>query len=449
MDNSSQYLQMFFDESAEYLQQLNENVLLLEENPEDEEIINAVFRAAHSMKGMSATMGFTVLTDLTHKIENVLSKVRNNELIIDENIINTLFAGIDYIKALVEDIKADGEEKTDTSEYLRILDSVLERDGVVITEQSSSSPRIGGKGFGKFAEKISLSREEEERIYSNLSPEENIYKIEVKLSEDCLLKNVRGFIVLKRAQDLGYLVKSNPDIEEIEDEEFGFSIYIKLISTLDEKTIADELLDIIDVDGVIIQAEEVKKKSKVLQKPKEDVLVDDKEESAPGIDEKEEKDTKKKQHRLNNIQVSPTVRVDIKKLDVLMNMVGELLINKTRLEGLNVDLEVYQDIIQQLDRVTQDLHHIVMQIRMVPIGGIFNRFPRMVRDLSKELNKEVDLLIEGAETELDRSIIDELADPLMHILRNAIDHGIETAEERKERQTCGRKYFITGLSKGK
>ena len=417
MDNRDQYLQMFFDESAEYLQQLNENVLLLEENPEDEEIINAVFRAAHSVKGMSATMGYDRLTDLTHRIENILAKVRNKELLINEYIIDTLFSGLDYIKLLLDDIRANGEEVTDVSDYLYKLEEILENGGVIQeTEEIEMEVETGQQDFTGM---LPLTEEEKEDIYNKMTSDDKIFNIKVMLAEDCLLKNVRGYMILKKAQEMGYLAKSNPDQRKIEDEDFGNAIYIKLVSSLREKQIKQELADIIDVDEVIIHTE--KKEVEVVkevEKEEKKILVDN---------------SKKQREGLSNIQVSPTVRVDIKKLDNLMNMVGELLINKTRLEGLNIQSDVYQDIIQQLDRVTQDLHHIVMQIRMVPIGGIFNRFPRMVRDLSKELDKEIDLIIEGADTELDRSLIDELGDPLMHILRNSIDHGIERPEIRKQK----------------
>lgn len=408
MDNS-QYLQMFFDESVEYLQQLNENVLLLESHPEDEEIINAVFRAAHSVKGMSATMGFNKLTDLTHKIENILAKVRNKEMKINEKIIDLLFNGLDYIKTLVDDIKNNGEEETNISNYLIELDKCL--NSSMNNEDLVDSEQMGMEG--DFSSYLSLSDVEEAQLATKMKVTDSIYQIEVRLTKDCLLKNVRGYMLLKKAQELGYLVKSNPCQKEIEDEDFGYSIYIILVSSMETTKIRDELEDIIDVEWVQIEHLELTGENK-----------DKQEQDIKGID---------KRKKLTNVQVSPTVRVDISKLDYLMNMVGELLINKTRLEGLNINSEIYTDIIQQLDRVTMDLHHIVMQIRMVPIGGIFNRFPRMIRDLSKELDKEIELLVEGAETELDRSIIDELADPLMHILRNAVDHGIETPTERKKK----------------
>lgn len=403
VNDNNQYLQMFFDESAEYLQLLNENVLLLEENPDDEEIINAVFRAAHSVKGMSATMGFSKLTDLTHKVENILARVRNDELQINETIIDLLFSGLDFIKTLVDDIKNQGEEVTDVSDYLVELDKCLS-DKIMEVEELSTD-----NGSDKYI--IQVTEEEEKNILNKMSNDDRVYIVETTLADDCLLKNVRGYMILKKAQEMGYLVQSIPTQKEIEDEDFGLIIQLVLISSFEPVDLENVLGDIIDVKSVLINEYDLKNNTK----------------------SKTDKNQRSKSKKsLGTVQVSPTVRVDINKLDYLMNMVGELLINKTRLEELKIESEIYTDIIQQLDRVTTELHHIVMQIRMVPIGGIFNRFPRMVRDLSKELNKEIDLIIEGAETELDRSIIDELADPLMHIIRNSIDHGIEPPTTRKK-----------------
>ncbi len=398
MDNS-QYLQMFFDESSEYLQILNESVLALEQDSSNKELINSIFRAAHSLKGMSATMGFSRLTDLTHKVENILDKVRNDEMEISEELVDLLFTGLDHLKLLVNDIKKEGKEVTDISDYINELDVFLDDSG---------SADVFQQGEASFV----LNDQEKRDISKKLRDTDSVYNIDVLLKKDCLLKNVRGYMILKKAQELGYLVKSTPDQSQIEDEDFGRHLHLILVSALDEESVVEELEDIVDVEEVDLE------------------LINLSEYSGEKKKTTGSKEKSKKNKAVSNFDVSPTVRVDINKLDNLMNMVGELLINKTRLEGLNIDSDIYQDIIQQLDRVTMELHHIVMQIRMVPIGGIFNRFPRMVRDLAKELNKEVDLIIKGADTELDRSIIDELADPLIHILRNAIDHGLESPQER-------------------
>ncbi len=405
MNDNSQYLQMFFDEAEEYIQILNENILALEQEPDNTDIINSIFRAAHSLKGMAATMGFDELTDLTHKLENALDKVRNEQLNIDASFIDLLFEGLDLINELVDDIKEKGEEATSVSDYVQRLNNRLkEESGIEVSEENKLN--------GEF--KINLEEKEEKNIKSKMKETDNIYEVQTVLKEDSMLKSVRAYMVLKKTRELGYLAKSKPTQKEIENEQFDRKLWIILVSNLTEEDIIDELSGIRDVDKVIVNIRESAQESdQDTAKENESETEDD--------------------NKTTGFEVAPTVRVDINKLDKLMNMVGELLINKTRLEGLNVDSDIYQDIIQQLDRVTMELHHVVMQIRMVPIGGIFNRFPRMVRDLSRDLDKKVDLKIEGADTELDRSIIDELADPLVHILRNAVDHGIEKPEVREEK----------------
>ncbi|MFW5984755.1 MAG: chemotaxis protein CheW [Halanaerobiaceae bacterium] len=453
MDKDSQYLQMFFDEASEYIQILNENILILENEPENKEVINSVFRAAHSLKGMAATMGFDSLTELTHKIENLLDQVRNEEIKVTVEVVDCLFAGFDLIKSLVNDIKEQGEENTDINEYLTTINQVKEeakkleeqkeekeeKEKEVTKEDKGNGLAIEEKS--EFDVDFALEEDEFAEIKDRLKETDIIYKLKVELEEDSILKSVRGYMVLNKADELGYVIKSIPQKDEIEDkEDFSGTVYLIMISQMEMSEIEDELLNITDVDDIeIIQKEVTVSDSSAEKKDVDTVQKKDKETDSQNkfsSSKQKKSDTtsksSKKSSGKKDFNVAPTVRVDINKLDTLMNMVGELLINKTRLEGLDVDLEIYQDIIQQLDRVTMELHHVVMQIRMVPIGGIFNRFPRMVRDLARDMDKQIDLKIEGAETELDRSIIDELADPLVHLLRNAVDHGIETPQERKE-----------------
>jgi len=414
-----QYLQMFFDESDEYIQVLNENILALEQDPDDKDVINSIFRAAHSLKGMAATMGFDRLTSLTHKLENALDKIRNDELKLDTEMIDSLFAGLDLITSIVNDIKESGEELTEVQGYVDELNEMIASHSGEVAIDSVVDNSENTEDLNVDNTILKLTNDEKEEILDNKGETDYIHGVSVELEEDSMLKSVRAFMVLKTTSELGYIVKSSPTREEVEnedDEDINKEIKIILISHLASEEIADELLDIIDVKDVNINDVEIDFSE--VKKNKSDDSGSSK---------------KSKSNNKTNVEVSPTVRVDISKLDTLMNMVGELLINKTRLEGLKLEHDTYSDIIGQLDRVTMELHHVVMQIRMVPIGGIFNRFPRMIRDLSKELDKEIDLIIEGAETELDRSIIDELADPLVHLLRNAVDHGIEKKDVRKKK----------------
>ena len=411
-----EYLKMFFDEADEYIQNLNDDILTLEQEPDNKDVINSIFRAAHSLKGMAATMGFDRLTNLTHKMENALDMIRNDRIYLDTEMIDVLFDGIDLITDLVEDIKKSGEEMTGVDSYIKNLNDKIESHtgkGEGSEPESASSDGVDEENEDLDVE---ITPEDKEKIFEHGSQSDDVIQLEVKFDEESMLKSVRAYMVLKKAEELGYLVKSEPDRLAIEDDEveIGEKLLLVLISSINRAEIKEEIEDIIDVESVEITA----------------INLDFADSQAETGDESEEKSDTDAQ---SEIEVSPTVRVDIEKLDKLMNMVGELLINKTQMEGLDIDNDIYKDIIQQLDRVTMELHHIVMQIRMVPIGGIFNRFPRLVRDLSRDLDKEVDLNIEGADTELDRSIIDELADPLTHIIRNSVDHGIEKPEVRKEK----------------
>ena len=411
-----EYLKMFFDEADEYIQNLNDDILTLEQEPDNKDVINSIFRAAHSLKGMAATMGFDRLTNLTHKMENALDMIRNDRIYLDTEMIDVLFDGIDLITDLVEDIKKSGEEMTGVDSYIKNLNDKIESHtgkGEGSEPESASSDGVDEENEDLDVE---ITPEDKEKIFEHGSQSDDVIQLEVKFDEESMLKSVRAYMVLKKAEELGYLVKSEPDRLAIEDDEveIGEKLLLVLISSINRAEIKEEIEDIIDVESVEITA----------------INLDFADSQAETGDESEEKSDTDAQ---SEIEVSPTVRVDIEKLDKLMNMVGELLINKTQMEDLDIDNDIYKDIIQQLDRVTMELHHIVMQIRMVPIGGIFNRFPRLVRDLSRDLDKEVDLNIEGADTELDRSIIDELADPLTHIIRNSVDHGIEKPEVRKEK----------------
>lgn len=431
-----QYLQMFFDESDEYIQDLNENILALEQDPTDPEIINQIFRAAHSLKGMAATMGFKRLTSLTHKLENALDKIRNGELTLDTEMIDVLFAGLDLITSLVNDVKASGEELTEVEPY------VAELTRLTASHSGGAAPaQLQAEGEPEQDQFFHLTPEESREIAANKGPSDYIYGLTVKLDEDCMLKSVRGYMVLKKAAELGFVVRTEPSRAEVEAEEKeGDLLKVLLVSSLSEEEIEEEIRDITDVETVEVSYQDIDLEADLPAAAAADAAA-----GAPA----EKTDTKAAKKKAANLDVSPTVRVDISKLDLLMNMVGELLINKTRLEGLQVKHEAYSDIIGQLDRVTMELHHVVMQIRMVPIGGIFNRFPRMIRDLARDMDKEVDLIIEGAETELDRSIIDELADPLVHILRNAIGHGIETtAARQKKGKPAEGKILLKAFQKG-
>ncbi len=404
MSDNNEYLEMFFAESEEYIMILNDNILKLENEPENMDVLNSLFRAAHSLKGMAATMRFNNLTELTHKMENMLDQIRNHKMKVSTEIIDLLFAGIDYIEESVKQIKEDGNDDIDFSGYLKELEKKIEEDAgeEVMVEETNDN--------NEDSDYLTLSDDDIYTIEDNKKELDTVYAVNVHLDKDTQFKQVRASMVFKAAGELGHIFKSVPAAAEVEEAEIDDdTIKLIMVSNQDQENIVDEFEGITDVSEI-----EIKKIN-------------------TEIAEQEKKDKPKKNKKKSTsstFEVSSSVRVDIGKLDKLMNMIGELLINKTRLEALNIDSEGFKDVLPQLDRVTMELHHTVMQIRMEPIGVMFNRFPRMIRDLSKSSEKEIDFIMEGKQTELDRSIIDELGDPLTHLLRNAVDHGIEKPAER-------------------
>jgi len=404
VSDNNEYLEMFFAESEEYIMILNDNILKLENEPENMDVLNSLFRAAHSLKGMAATMRFNNLTELTHKMENMLDQIRNHKMKVSTEIIDLLFAGIDYIEESVKQIKEDGNDDIDFSGYLKELEKKIEEDAgeEVMVEETNDN--------NEDSDYLTLSDDDIYTIEDNKKELDTVYAVNVHLDKDTQFKQVRASMVFKAAGELGHIFKSVPAAAEVEEAEIDDdTIKLIMVSNQDQENIVDEFEGITDVSEI-----EIKKIN-------------------TEIAEKEKKDKPKKNKKKSTsstFEVSSSVRVDIGKLDKLMNMIGELLINKTRLEALNIDSEGFKDVLPQLDRVTMELHHTVMQIRMEPIGVMFNRFPRMIRDLSKSSEKEIDFIMEGKQTELDRSIIDELGDPLTHLLRNAVDHGIEKPAER-------------------
>lgn len=419
-----QYMGMFLEESREHLETLNRCVLELESEPNNLAVLDEIFRSAHTIKGMSATMGFTAIAELTHEMENILDLLRKNELKPNEEIIDTIFKCVDTLEQLIENV-ANGEDEPINVKPLQEKLTLLAKGGNL----TASEPHV----VEKVKSEIELAEHEVTVIQNARDQGMQAYEITVTLRENCLLKSARAYMVMTALDDLGEVIKSVPPVEELEKENFNFSFQAIVVTGAEADKIEQTLLGISEVESVNVISlsipvravsaaadteisKDVTMPSQASQANKEQ---DNKNVHANGSDKK--------------VRSAQSVRVDIEKLDSLLNLVGELVINKTRLEqiGLTHRLTDLVETIEQMDRVTTDLQAVVMKVRMVPVGQVFNRFPRMVRDLSKELNKEINLIIQGEETELDRTVIDEIGDPLVHLLRNAIDHGVEHPEERQ------------------
>ncbi|MDY2729492.1 chemotaxis protein CheW [Clostridium sp. HCP1S3_B4] len=434
--DTSQYLEMFLGESMDNLQTLNESLLELEQNPDDMDKLNEIFRVAHTIKGMAATMGFSDIAELTHKMEDVLSEFREGKLKVTQNVVTVLFGCLDTLEKMVNNIEEGIEDKVDITDIMNKLIAIKEAtdSGGEEAAEKMAASEVGATEEKKETEGIVLNEYDISVIKQAKQKDFKAYNIKIELSENTLLKSARAFLIVKDLEELGEIIKSEPSTEDIENEDFEFKLEFVLLSsnTLEEiqgvangiSEVKNVLVSEIDIDAVETEKNKQEETKKVqIEKPKvsqEAKKEENKKKDAPKPVKKEHK----KMHQ--------SVRVDLERIDKLMNMVSEIVIYRTRLEQivLNYKSQDLTETLEQIGRTTSDLQDLVMKIRMLPLDTVFNRFPRMIRDISVELNKEINFVIEGADTELDRTVIDEIGEPLIHLLRNAADHGVETKEER-------------------
>lgn len=437
----SKYLEMFLEEAKEHLQKLNDSLLELEAGKEGTGILDDIFRSAHTLKGMSATMGFTQVAELTHQMENVLHAMRRGEVPVNSDVIDLLFKCVDTLDGMVGDIAAGGEGNISVEKLVAELKAGLQPGGAVAAVEpakpqsevlTNAAPRVTKITFNEFEK--NLIEEALEQGYICLH-------ITVKISSKCIMKSARAFMVFKNLEDIGEIIKTVPPVQEIEEEKFDTSFDVVMVSKVSVEEVRKKLASITEVEDPDIGIIEGKlpKATLVTKGPDDQPVSTETDAKQETVEKSQPKQVLKRQdnkpetkHQDNKPKASGSVRVDIHRLDSLMNLVGELVINKTRLEQIGKDLQSPElnETLEQIDRITTDLQSVVMKVRMVPIDQVFSRFPRMVRDLARELGKDIELVIEGKDTELDRTVIDEIGDPLVHLLRNCIDHGVEIPAKR-------------------
>lgn len=422
----NQYLEIFIDESKEHLQEMNQILLDLENQPDNLELLDAIFRIAHTIKGMAGTMGYTRITNLTHKMESVMHEVRSGKVKVNEEIVDILFECFDALEEYTENLVANGEEGLlDTEELIKKLASILESDNKSISAENEVEVVVE-KENSEHKFEIKFDDTLKKLVNEAFHIDTNIFKVDVILDENCMLKAARSFIVFNKLEDLGEIIASYPEAELIEDEKFDLNFQLLYFTKMDQKTLHNEIMNISEIHEVIIEEVDEKFEVEAIESKVEIKEVKADKKVVKTVAEKKEKKQKK--------NVSKTVRVDIERLDNLMNLVSELIIIKTRLEDDKDSSERkasdMHETIEYLERITTSLHDAVMKVRMVPVETTFNRFPRMVRDLSKELGKGINLVMSGEDTEVDRTVIDEIGDPLIHLIRNSIDHGVEEKAKR-------------------
>ncbi|NLV16964.1 MAG: chemotaxis protein CheA [Syntrophomonadaceae bacterium] len=421
----SQYLDVFIEEGKEHLLILSKGLLELEKDPRNLSSINEIFRSAHTLKGMSATMGFNNMAELTHHMEDVLTRLKDGVMIADGMVIDVLLDCLDRLQMITESIQegqSNGVSGTDLIEKLEYLISGDQPEHpTIISEESGQDYNQEQKASGELVNiemPFKLNEYDMTIIKEVHAKNLNAYYIAIDIAKDCLMKSVRVFMVFKALEADGEIIKTYPLAEDLDEGKFEKEFHIILVNGLDGDTILQRINNISEVEVKTI---------KPISGPSWSYS------SPPIIQEKNGAMINQTDEVIKTHKVKQTVRVDIEKLDILLNLVGELVINKGRLEqiGSTQKHNDLNEVVEQIERITNDLQNIVMKVRMVPIENVFNRFPRMIRDLAKDEGKDIEFIIEGKETELDRTVIDEIGDPLVHLLRNAVDHGIEEAHVRK------------------
>lgn len=439
MDN--QYMDMFLDESHEHLQSLNEGLLRLEENMEEIDAVNDIFRNAHTLKGMSATMGFAKIAELTHEMEDVLDLVRKSQLKLNEDIMDTLFKCLDSLEQMVDSVgNGEAEDVVDVSDLVAKLSSISKgTPAPAAAAPAAAAPADSGAAASAdtavdATAVLDLDEIDLDVMKKAKAAGMNLFHIKVTLMETCVLKAARSVMVMQALDEIGDVIKSIPPAEDLEQEKFERSFDVLVATSSDAEAVQNAVDTVSEIEDIAVTPVDPDKPRKQgapapapTPAPTAAPPAAKAEPAAKKAEAKPAASPAKKQHQ------SQSVRVDIEKLDTLMNLMGELVINKVRLEqiGQTHRMSDLMETLEQMDRVTGDLQNIVMKVRMVPVSAVFNRFPRMVRDVSKELGKDINLTIEGEETELDRTVIDEIGDPIMHLLRNSLDHGVESPDKRE------------------
>ena len=449
----SQYLDIFIDETSGHIQSLSDNIMELEKEPDNKDVVNEIFRAAHSLKGMAGTMGFKRMQHLTHDMENVFQEVRNDNVKVNSALIDILFKCLDAIESYLDTVKATSNEGEEENEALiKLLNDYLtqaEGGGDAPAEAAPAEGEAAGSeaapadaADGPLYKKISVDPE----LCEKLKGEKQLYGFTVHISKECLLKAARAFLVFKAVEDFGQIMAFDPSSGDIEDENFEFDFSFILSSESELDPIIESIKTVSEIESV--EAEKVT--ADMYEKKEEAPAPEAAAEApapatpaapaapapaAPAAPAAKSSSGGKTNQPANKPVTSRTIRVDIEKLDALMNQVSELIIAKNSLasqsNGSEIDSQTLHENIEYLERITTNLHESVMKVRMVPIESVVAKFPRMIRDLDRKLNKPMELVMTGEDTELDRTVVDQLGDPLQHLLRNSADHGIESPEDRR------------------
>jgi len=423
MDDTLKYRELFFEETDEYLQSLNDNLLLLEKDTESPGTIDEIFRSAHTLKGMAATMGYTTMTELTHNMENVLDQFKKGSLKVTTDVVSVIFKCLDKLSEITEDLRKDHYPDYDISSLLGELSGLSKPSSAPLKKETAEIENLSFDEISDMDASI---------IRQAIDKEFKAYSIVVKVTETCMLKGARAYLVVNKLEQSGEILQTSPGVEDLEEGNYDQIFKLLYLSQKEKEEVLEMIENVSEIEEVAMK--EITEED--LQNVYEVTSVKEEESKAESVisadlHKEEKKDRQEEKHGTSG-HASQSIRVDLSRLDNFMNLVSELVIYRTRLEELSTQYKATEinEPLEQVARITSDLQDLVMKIRMQPVNVVFNRFPRMVRDLTQELGKDMDLLIEGEETELDRTVVSELGEPLVHLIRNAADHGIESREER-------------------
>lgn len=422
MDDNTIYRSLFFEETDDHLEQLNNNVLALENDPSDLNLLNEIFRSAHTLKGMAATMGYDVMTELTHKMENILEEFKTGELEITSEYISLIFSCLDRLSILVEELREEKElQREQIVDLLVELEKVEHHVGIGVT---SSQPTDMTEGQLS----VSFHQLEESDLFvieQAVEGEYNAYSVAVRLDKESMLKGPRVFLVMEKLEQAGDVLHTEPAMELLEEGDFDTDFQLIYLTKNSMEEVQQNIESNSEIDAVVVEAFDQAKHRHSAPVPT--VL----EQALSGNASNEEGSAKTNQPVTN--QNNQSIRVDLSRLDLFLNLVSELVVYRNQLEDVSnrENISEIKDSLEQVSRLTSELQDLVLKIRMQQVNVVFSRFPRMVRDLSNEFGKDIELVITGEETELDKTVVSELSDPLVHLIRNSLDHGIELPEVRQ------------------
>ena len=425
------YREIFLSESQEYIDNINGCLVKLEENPRDLNSLNEIFRCTHTLKGMSATMGYDKIAQISHQMEDLLDELRGQKKAVTSNIIDTLFAGVDLLEQLLQEVRLNQESKTDISACAEALKNLL-------LEEPPPGPSEEAGPLTRKTPFITLGEAawtEVELIKFKEAKDKgfNVLKVQITLSENCPMKEARAFLVITNLGRRGEILAAAPSLEALKEGKFDHSFLIVLAAKDKPETLRQELMGISEVDDVKVSPAQINPQASSipeLASPRETAPESSVAATPSGGAGSAGGQTEQPSSYLKKIQ---SIRIPVQRLDKIMNFMGELAISKIRLVQVVQSLKIQEleEISFTLDHLTSALQNEIMQTRLLPVAYILNNFTRVVRDLARRKNKEIDLEITGSEIELDRVVLDGIGDPLIHLLRNAIDHGLETPGERK------------------